>query len=164
MKSAGKKKQRMDNLPKVTIYSDGSCSKNPGPGGWAAFLLFEDGTTSTISGHEIDTTNNRMEMRGLLEALDLILCESAQIDFYSDSKYLCKGTSYWLTTWIENDWITSSGTPVKNKDLWMHLNEHLVIHKVKCHWTRGHSGDFWNEKADKIAKEMCEIAKKEANE
>ena len=153
----------MNDVPKLTVYTDGSCWPNPGPGGWAAILQFENGTKTEIFGYELDTTNNRMEMKGFFETLDL-LDDSTEIDLYSDSKYLCKGISQWMENWKRNGWKTSSGSEVKNKDLWMYFYEHLVIHKVRCHWIKGHSDNKWNEKADQIATRMCELAKKEAAE
>ena len=138
-------------LPKITIYTDGGCDPNPGAGGWAAVLLF-DGQKEPreLSGGQFDTTNNRMELQAALEALRA-LSGPHEITFYTDSKYLKNGITKWLANWKRNNWMTSSRTPVKNKDLWQALSGQLGGHQIQWRWTKGHAGDRWNERADQLA-------------
>ena len=128
----------------VIIYTDGSCLGNPGNGGWAAILTLEGSDTrKEISGGFAMTTNNRMEITGVLEALGR-LTEPCRVSIYSDSQYVCKG-------WVKNNWIKSDKKPVKNTDLWKKLLPFLKTHEVTMHWLRGHAGHPENERCDELA-------------
>jgi len=136
--------------PHLKAYTDGACSGNPGPGGWGAVLHYQ-GLEQDLSGGEPQTTNNRMEMEaaiGLLEALP----HPAHIEIYTDSQYLRDGITQWMTNWKKNGWMTSDKKPVKNKDLWLRLDELTNQHEVIWHWIRGHSGHPENERADALAR------------
>ena len=142
-----------DDLPKVTIYSDGGCSPNPGFGAWAALLMFkhENGEVAEkeIAGYDPQTTNNQMELTAAIQALEAlnIACE---VDFYTDSEYLKNGITTWLKSWIKNGWRTASKQPVKNQDLWERLHVATQRHMVHWHWTRGHAGNHYNERVDEL--------------
>lgn len=136
------------------VYTDGSCLRNPdGPGGYAAVLLQRGSTEPvTIHGGEPSTTNNRMEMRAAIEALQAI-DPSATILLYTDSQYLKRGfTNHWVRNWKRNGWKTAKGTDVLNKDLWMQLDALLAEHKVTFQWVKGHAGHEYNEQCDELAK------------
>jgi ribonuclease HI len=135
----------------VTVYTDGGCSPNPGPGGWAAILLFPGQEPQELVGAEPDTTNNQMELRAAIEALKA-LPTPHQIDLYTDSQYLRQGITEWLPGWEERGWRTSQKTAVKNQDLWQELAGLLHQHEVIWRWTKGHAGDKWNERADELAR------------
>ena len=140
----------MKNIPHITIYTDGACSGNPGPGGWAALLKF--GThEKELSGSELETTNNRMELTAAYEALKA-LKEPCQIDFYTDSEYLKRGINEWMANWKRKGWKTAAKKPVKNQDLWKALDEVVQKHQVTWHWVRGHAGNRYNERVDKLAR------------
>lgn len=137
--------------PLVTIHSDGSSLGNPGPGGWAAILSWGDETKELSQGY-IKTTNNRMEIMGVLHALSL-LSRPCTVRVYSDSKYVCDAISKkWLSAWIKNGWKTAAKQPVKNRDLWEQLLPLLQRHEVSFHWVKGHSGHPENERCDILAK------------
>ena len=136
-------------MKRIIIYTDGACSKNPGPGGWGAVLLYNN-TEKRISGSENNTTNNQMELMAVLKSLQL-LKEPCDIEIFSDSKYVCDGISSWLSNWKKNNWIGSNKQPIKNKNLWQELDDIMQIHTIKMSWVRGHSGDKYNEIADKLA-------------
>lgn len=146
--------ETMNAEPKqeVTIYTDGACQPNPGPGGWGAVLLYPGRKKPvTLKGGEPETTNNRMELRAALEALQS-LAEPSRISLFTDSKYLKKGITEWLDLWKRRNWQTQAKTEVKNQDLWRSLAEALARHEVNWRWVKGHAGDRWNEKADKLAR------------
>jgi ribonuclease HI len=136
--------------PSATVYTDGGCRPNPGPGGWAAIVLGPDGSPRELSGGEADTTNNRMELRAAIEGLRA-LGESTQIELYTDSEYLRRGVTEWLPRWRQSGWRTARKGAVKNVDLWTDLADELERHQVDWHWVKGHSGDRWNERADELA-------------
>lgn len=144
-------------MKKVTIYTDGACSGNPGPGGWGAYLIYGE-HTKELSGCESNTTNNRMEIKAAVEALNS-LKEHCDVDLYTDSKYVQNGITTWIIQWQKNNWRTSDKKLVKNLDLWQNLLEAVKKHKVKWHWVKGHVGVFGNEKADKLARLACEAEK-----
>lgn len=140
---------------KTRIYTDGACSGNPGPGGWAAVILFEN-EKQQISGFEKDTTNNRMELRAVVESLRIVFqLQCKKIEVHSDSAYVVNSVkNKWLKKWSENGWKTIQGKDVKNKDLWLALldllnNKNKQINFVKV---KGHSGDKHNEMVDQLAK------------
>lgn len=140
-------------MKKVTIYTDGACSGNPGPGGWAAILVYNS-HRKEISGGAPRTTNNRMELTAAIEALRA-LREPAEVDLYTDSTYLKRGMSEWLSGWKRNGWKRRSGKrllPVKNADLWRALDRLVARHRVTFHWVEGHAGDPENERCDKLAR------------
>ena len=139
----------MTKLPRVSIYSDGSCEPNPGAGGWAALLLF-DGKQVPITGAHPETTNNRMELTAAVEALKA-LPGPHEVKFYTDSEYLRKGISEWLDAWMAKGWRTASKKPIKNKDLWQELAKLQKKHKIIWKWVKGHSGHPENERCDYLA-------------
>jgi ribonuclease HI len=138
-----------EELPRVTIYSDGACEGNPGPGGWAALLKYGM-TEKLVSGGETDTTNNRMELQAAIQSLQA-LKKPCQIDFYTDSQYLRKGITEWLSGWKARSWKRKEGE-LKNVDLWQALDRAVSLHKIAWHWTRGHAGNSGNERVDQAAR------------
>ena len=134
----------------VTIYTDGACSGNPGPGGWAAILHY-DGHEKELSGGEKPTTNNRMELKAAIEGLNALKAPHAVI-LYTDSRYVMDGLIKWLPRWKANGWKTANKKPVKNDDLWRMLDEAASRHNVEWRWVEGHSGDPGNERADALAR------------
>jgi ribonuclease HI len=133
----------------VIIYTDGACLGNPGPGGWAAILRYGE-HEKEVSGRFRQTTNNRMELRAAVEALNT-LKRPCRVDLYTDSSYLRDGITQWVHKWRRNGWKTASKEPVKNQDLWMALMTAVERHEVEWHWTKGHAGDDLNERADQLA-------------
>lgn len=138
----------------VTIYTDGACRGNPGPGGWGALLLYGS-HRRILSGAETNTTNNRMELQAAIEALSA-LKENCRIDLYTDSQYVQKGISEWIITWKKHHWKTSTKKPVKNADLWQRLDEETMRHHVTWHWVKGHSGHPENDYVDHIANQAID--------
>ena len=136
-------------MKKVDIYTDGACRGNPGPGGWGALLIHND-VKKTIYGGEKDTTNNRMEMTAVIEALKLIKSD-CEISLYTDSKYVMDGVNKWLSGWKQKGWKTSNKKPVKNQDLWESIDECITKHNIEWHWVKGHTGNPGNELADELA-------------
>ncbi len=137
-------------MENYTIITDGACSGNPGPGGWAAIII-KDKISEEIFGGEILTTNNIMELRAVIEGLKKINSPS-NILIRSDSTYVIKGISEWINKWKKNNWITSTKKPVANKDLWIELDSLTLRHSIKWEWVKGHSGDEKNERADELAR------------
>ncbi len=138
-------------MKRVTIYTDGACQGNPGPGGWAAVLI-AGSHRREISGYEPQTTNNRMEMRAAIEAIG-VLRDRCEVDLHTDSQYLRNGMEQWLSKWKRNQWRTADRKPVKNVDLWQQLDAAAQEHVVRWHWVRGHDGDPENERCDVLANE-----------
>ena len=139
-------------LKEVTIYTDGACSGNPGPGGWSAILMYKD-WQKEISGAEPNTTNNRMELTAVIEALGQ-LKEPCKVKVYSDSAYLVNGFRQgWLDKWRKNGWLNSRKQPVENQDLWKRLLELMDIHQVEYVKVKGHSDNPWNNRCDELARE-----------
>lgn len=136
-------------MKKVTVYTDGACSGNPGPGGWAALLIF-GGTEREISGGEKETTNNRMEMMGVLQALKK-LKEPCDVTIVTDSQYVLKGMTEWVEGWQRRGWKNAEKKPVKNVDLWLELIAAAKPHKLTWQWVKGHNGDVNNERVDALA-------------
>ncbi len=135
----------------VEIHTDGACSGNPGPGGWAAILAWK-GREKELSGAEPATTNNRMELLAAIRALEA-LKRPMRVRIYTDSEYLRRGMSEWLAGWKRRGWRTAAKKPVRNRDLWERLDELCHRHEVEWHWLKGHAGDPLNERADRLARE-----------
>lgn len=145
----------------IVIYTDGACSGNPGPGGFCAIITF-DSHEKVVSGVESETTNNRMELRAVIEGLRA-LKRPCSVTVVSDSKYVCDAINRgWLATWQKNGWRKSNKAPVSNQYLWKDLIEQLSIHEVTFEWIKGHDGHPFNERCDKIAVEQ--IAKYKTQE
>jgi ribonuclease HI len=136
---------------RVTIWTDGACSGNPGPGGWGAVLRY-GAHEKELKGGELYTTNNRMEVTAAIEALEA-LNRACSVSLYTDSQYLRGGVTGWLDVWKRNGWRTADKKPVKNADLWRRLDTTAGRHEVKWHWVRGHAGEELNERADRLARE-----------
>ena len=146
-----------DTLPamkRITLFTDGACSGNPGLGGWGAILRYKE-TEKEISGSQDATTNNRMELTAVLEALKL-LKEPCEIDIYTDSQYVMKGATEWLYGWMKNGWRTADKKPVKNSELWQELYRFDKQHTLHWHWVKGHAGHSENERCDLMARNAIE--------
>ena len=137
----------------IKIYTDGSCLKNPGNGGWAA-IIFIDNEKIVISGNKKDTTNNQMELMAAIESLKKIP-EGHEIQIFTDSKYVKQGITDWIEKWIKNNWKTSSKQKVKNLELWKELNTLSKKHKIKWNWIKAHAGNTFNEEVDELAKKAA---------
>lgn len=135
---------------RVTIYTDGACSGNPGPGGWSALLIYR-GREKELSGGEALTTNNRMELTAAIQALEA-LTRACHVDLFTDSQYVRQGVMQWLAGWRRNGWRTADKKPVKNEDLWRRLDEARARHEVAWHWVKGHDGHPENERVDALAR------------
>jgi ribonuclease HI len=140
----------MPELSEVEVFTDGACSGNPGPGGWAAILRYR-GTEKELSGFEPGTTNNRMEMTAAIAALEA-LKRPCRVRLYSDSQYLRDGITKWINGWKRRGWLTADKQPVKNIDLWQRLDAASARHDINWIWVRGHSGHPENERADALAR------------
>ncbi|WP_181699284.1 ribonuclease HI [Chthonobacter albigriseus] len=149
-----------DSAPRrVTIYTDGACSGNPGPGGWGAVLVWGD-VEKDLCGGEADTTNNRMELTAACVALET-LKRGCVVDLWTDSQYVKGGITGWIHGWMRNGWKTADKKPVKNADLWQRLEAARQRHEVSWHWVKGHAGHDMNERADALAREgMAPFLKK----
>jgi ribonuclease HI len=134
----------------VTVYTDGGASPNPGPGGWGVVILRDDGEPEELSGGETRTTNNRMELTAALRALEAVPAD-VPLRLVTDSQYLRNGVTRWLTGWIARGWRRAGGHPVENEDLWRRLAARTAGRAVRWEWTRGHAGDRWNQRADRLA-------------
>jgi len=137
------------------IYTDGACKGNPGPGGWGAILEY-DGREREIYGGEPATTNNRMELTAVIEALSS-LTRPCRVTVHTDSQYVQKGITEWIRGWKARGWRTASKEPVKNVDLWKKLDAAVGQHEIEWVWVRGHSGHDGNERADKLANKGVEM-------
>ena len=135
---------------KFTIYTDGACSGNPGKGGWAAIILDNDSNQSSISGSEKNTTNNRMELMATIMALKKIK-NKTEVTIYTDSKYVKDGITDWIKKWKLNNWKNSKNKLVKNKDLWVKLDNSCQKHKVNWKWVKAHAGNKYNNLVDELA-------------
>ena len=134
---------------KITIYTDGACSGNPGKGGWGAVLIYRD-KQEYLSGSAILTTNNRMELTAAIEALKAVK-KSNYIELYTDSQYVKNGINLWIINWKKNGWKTANKKEVANKDLWIELDKYATHHNITWFWVKGHSGNRYNEIADNLA-------------
>ncbi|HVO06450.1 MAG TPA: ribonuclease HI [Burkholderiaceae bacterium] len=133
----------------VVVYTDGACKGNPGPGGWGALLRWGDHEKEMFGG-EARTTNNRMELTAVIEALSA-LKQRCRVAVYTDSEYVKNGITSWIHNWKQRGWRTADKKPVKNVELWQRLDELATAHDVRWHWVRGHNGDPGNERADELA-------------
>ncbi|HEY9091063.1 ribonuclease HI [Parasphingorhabdus sp.] len=143
----------MSDLSFVEIATDGACKGNPGPGGWGALIRYGDKELE-ISGGEKETTNNRMELRAAIEALN-ILKRPCRVKLSIDSTYVKDGITKWVFNWQKNGWRTAARKPVKNADLWQDLVEAVKRHEIEWHWVKGHNGDADNERADILASDAA---------
>ena len=137
----------------VEIATDGACKGNPGPGGWGALIRLGD-KEKEISGGEPDTTNNRMELRAAIEALNA-LKRPCKVKLSIDSTYVKDGITKWIFGWQKNGWRTAARKPVKNADLWQDLLKAVEPHQIEWHWVKGHNGDADNERADQLASDAA---------
>jgi ribonuclease HI len=135
----------------VVVHTDGTCSGNPGPGGWGVILDY-DGTRKELSGGEAMTTNNRMELMAAIVALET-LKRPCPVEMHVDSQYVKDGITKWIHGWKKNGWKTADKKPVKNAELWQRLDAALANHKVSWHWVKGHAGHDDNERADELARD-----------
>ena len=135
----------------VSIWTDGACSGNPGPGGWGALLRAGD-REKELSGGDVLTTNNRMELQAAIEALNA-LKRPSRVALYTDSQYVKGGITGWIEGWKRNGWKTAARKPVKNAELWQALDEAARRHEISWHWVKGHAGHAENERADALARE-----------
>ncbi|HEU5294343.1 MAG TPA: ribonuclease HI [Burkholderiaceae bacterium] len=133
----------------VVVYTDGACKGNPGPGGWGALLRWRDHQRELFGG-ELQTTNNRMELTAVIEALSA-LKQRSEVAVYTDSEYVKNGITTWIHNWKQRGWRTADKKPVKNVELWQRLDALAASHDVRWHWVRGHNGDPGNERADELA-------------
>jgi ribonuclease HI len=140
-----------DKVNRITIYTDGACSGNPGPGGWGLILRWQ-GHEKELCGGELETTNNRMELMAAIQGIES-LKRSSSVDLYTDSTYVRDGITKWIHGWKKNGWRTAAKKPVKNEDLWKRLDQALSGHDVAWHWVKGHAGHPDNERADELARQ-----------
>jgi ribonuclease HI len=146
----------MASLIEVTIYTDGSCDVNPGPGGWAA-LLRSGRREKVLQGHEADSTNNRMELTAALRALEA-LKQPSRVQLHTDSQYLRRGITEWLPNWRARGWKRKGGA-LANVELWQALDKATQRHQIDWHWVKGHSTNKDNQRVDKLAREAMERVK-----
>jgi ribonuclease HI len=143
----------MKDLQEVTIYTDGACDPNPGPGGWAALLIYNK-REQILAGSDPHTTNNRMELTAAIEALKA-LKKPSQVEFYTDSQYLRLGITDWIPNWRARNWRRKGGK-LANVDLWQALDKKIQTHQINWHWVRGHSGDRNNQRVDSLARQSIQ--------
>ncbi len=146
----------------VEIWTDGACSPNPGPGGWGVVLQSGE-HAKELSGGEFNTTNNRMELKAAIEALNALKFPCI-VDVFTDSQYVRGGVLGWIENWKKNKWRTAAKKPVKNEDLWRELDTAIQRHDIIWHWVKGHSGDINNERADELARMGMEPFKSESKD
>jgi len=148
-------------MKKIHLYSDGSSLGNPGPGGWGTVLKYKD-STKELSGAKENTTNNQMELLGVIKGLEA-LKEPCDVEITSDSKYVVQGINEWLKNWIKNNWKTAAKKPVKNVELWQDYVNISKQHKVNANWVKGHAGHEENERCDFLARNAAEELKSKLN-
>ena len=142
-----------EGKPEVELFTDGACSGNPGPGGWAAILRMGE-REKELSGGDPATTNNKMELMGAISGLEA-LKRPCMVKLYTDSKYVLEGATKWIHGWKKNGWRTADKKPVKNIDLWQRLDALSAEHQIEWHWVKGHAGHPENERADELANLGC---------
>ena len=138
--------------PEVLLFTDGACSGNPGRGGWA-FILKHPASGKVLEhyGAEVETTNNRMELMAVIQGLSALKKTEVYVEIFTDSEYVRKGITEWISGWKRRGWKTADNKPVKNADLWVALEAQTLRHDVAWHWVKGHAGDPGNERADALA-------------
>ncbi len=141
----------------VHLYTDGACLGNPGPGGWGVVLSW-DGQMKKLSGGQIDTTNNQMELTAVIKGLEA-LKRPVRLHIVTDSKYVMQGITQWMAGWKRNGWLTAAKKPVANRELWEKLDSLLNVHSVTWDWVKGHSGHPQNEMCDRLASEQAALCK-----
>ena len=146
----------MHDAEYVEIFTDGACSGNPGPGGWAAILKYR-GREKNLSGNELETTNNRMELIAAIQGLQA-LTRPTKVRIYTDSIYVKDGITQWIKNWKRNNWQTSKNKPVKNIDLWRALDKAIQNHEIDWLWVKGHAGHPGNERADALARKAASLS------
>jgi ribonuclease HI len=144
----------------VEVHTDGACSGNPGPGGWAAILRW-GGHERELAGGEAMTTNNRMELMAAIAALEA-LKRPSRVVVFTDSGYVKGGITGWIEGWKRKGWVNAARQPVKNRDLWERLDGLCARHRVEWRWLKGHAGDPLNERADRLAREQVAVARRRA--
>ena len=146
--------------PAVTVYTDGGCDPNPGPGGWAAVVQIGD-CEIVLSGCAPHTTNNRMELEAALSAMAYLASRYGplRIDLYTDSEYMRLGITRWIERWFANGWKTQKRQPVQNQELWQRLYDMAHLHQVHWHWVKGHGGDPQNERVNRLVREARAFAR-----
>jgi len=147
-------------MDKIEIYTDGACKGNPGPGGWGAWLVAGE-HQKELCGGEPNTTNNRMELKAVIEALS-VLKRPCEVIVYTDSQYVQKGISEWIHGWKARGWKTAAKQAVKNADLWQALDSAQAAHKIEWRWVKGHAGHVGNERADELANRGIEISQRQS--
>jgi len=140
---------------KIEIYTDGACSGNPGIGGWGAVILIPNEKPIHLNGGSENSTNNKMELTAVINALQYFN-KKQNINLFTDSKYVMNGIKLWIVNWKKNGWKTASKKPVKNRELWEMLDSKIIIHNVNWIWVKGHSGNNYNEEADRLARKYIE--------
>jgi len=141
----------------IRVYTDGACRGNPGPGGWGAIIFRDNEEIELFDGDKI-TTNNQMEMTAAIKALEYLKDEDQKILLYTDSDYLRQGITSWIVKWKKNNWRTAAKKAVKNKELWILLDQLAQELNIEWHWVKGHSGDPGNEQADNLANKGADLA------
>jgi ribonuclease HI len=139
--------------PQVVIYTDGACKGNPGPGGWGAWLRYGKHERELYGGEQL-TTNNRMELMAVIQALTA-LSRPCKVTIHTDSEYVRKGITEWIHGWKQRGWKTADKKPVKNQELWQRLEGLSKLHRIDWRWVKGHAGDPGNERADALANQGC---------
>lgn len=146
----------LGSLRDIHVYTDGGCHGNPGPGGWA-FVVHADGEVFRQKGAERDTTNNRMELKAVISALEYVdsnfNLDGVAVHIHTDSQYVQRGMNEWLARWLRNGFKTAAKKPVKNRELWLELNDLAEKHTVRWHWVRGHAGHEFNEECDALVQD-----------
>jgi ribonuclease HI len=145
-------------VKRIRLATDGSCLGNPGPGGWAAILRY-GGKAKELSGGEKQTTNNRMELRAVIEGLNA-LTEPCEVELEIDSQYVKNGVTQWMAGWKRNGWKTASKEPVKNQDLWQALDAAVARHRIDWRWVKGHADHADNNRCDELARGAAEAARR----
>ena len=139
----------------VNVYTDGACSGNPGIGGWGVVILIDDCEPIHLNGGSFNTTNNKMELTAAIEALKYFK-KNSSVNLLTDSKYVKDGIESWIVNWKKNGWKTASKKPVKNKMLWVELDNQIARHSINWQWIKGHLGHIHNEQADYLARRFIE--------